>query len=1159
MLVWVALSWGVVLADGLETFDNETAPGGAYADGSFTGSTGIVWSYLQSRDATADANAYTINGSGLMLRRASSSSKVLSSPISGGIHNFSVNLKKGFTASGNRQVALYINGVLSGTSTAFDDTLVHPFNVNGIDVAGDVVIELRNTTEFQIVVDDLAWTSLTGGDDPNIVAPSSVNFGQVSPGSSSTQTIAVINSGTSQTLNVTGLTPQSGDTNRFNSPTVFPLNIPANGATSLVKFVYAPGALTGVNHSAIFHLLSNDQGNGAYPLTLTGSTAPSGLTVSNIQFVTGNTSNSPYLGQAVTVKGICTYIDSRGYILSDSGGGPWSGVYVSDLYHGPDAGDEILLDGTVGELQNLTVISNITEYTLLSVSNTLPAPVIVTTTNVRQERYECVTVCISNVTVSDDFVSSTVWQISDSFSTCEVLHDSQRRLYRYIPRVGSNLTALCGIVWQNTSNYRIQVRDDDDFVGRPVVHYALRGIVMTPGGPQTNWYVEIRDDDIISVGSSAPTVTVHQTSGIIFPGLMDTHNHQGWNSFPTLQFNNAPFGHRDEWGSDAEYSDWTGRRTTVRNHASVLDTTRYTIGKYGEILEMMSGCIAIQGMSFNIEFAHPDVGIMNIEEFPARIETDIFPWMMTASERSNLLKRVTGGGIHALLIHLSEGTDTVARAQFDTWFNWGMLTKETTIIHGVPYRTNELDKIAAVGASIVWSPKSNMKLYHGTANIPLYKSRGVNVALAPDWTASGSYNLMEEMGYAWHINQSQFSNALTARDIVDMTTINAAKACALDHRYGKVAAGYNAGLVVIENPGGDPYLALINARPKTVLLTIVDGTPRFGSSTLMTTMGFTGEAVNAWGTVKTLNLVRSHPFLTYETNSFAAITSALATAHNTLTTTGELDNEELQFLSLNLLQSGPDNIVPFVADAPLSSPINGRIFTNDKPVTLTFRNQDFWDNDSDHFKLVHRQIALVAAAQPTQVLQIVASDLTNTIANQNINFTLNYRGLHTNYLFRFLTADLSGSVRTALITSVAFTIKAAAYDQDNDDLMDAWEQQIVIANGADGINSIYDVQSTNDFDQDGFNEEQEHYTGTIPTNSGSFFEVQSTVYNPEQNQMVLQWPSASNRTYTLFGRTNLITGNRAVLFTGIPATPPVNTYTTTAPAATFYNYFIQTE
>ena len=1158
MALLAALAWpALARADGLETFDNETAPGGSYAAGSFTGNGGVVWNFAHGRDATQDGGAYAINGAGLMFGPATTS-KLYSAAISGGIHDFAVSLRKAFTGAGNRQVELFVNGVSKGASASFDDTLVHAFTVTGIDVAGDVVIELRNATSKQVVLDDLTWTSLGGGDDPNIQFTSPVAFGEIAPGAAATQWLPIVNSGTSLALNVTGLSGQSGDTNRFGTPTVFPFTIAAHGATGFIQLVYAPGAVTGAAHAAIFNVLSDDPGDGTKPVALAGSTAPSVLTVSNIQYVTGATSNSPYLGQHVPVKGICTYVDSRGYVLSDAGGGPWSGVYVDDRNHGPEVGDEIRLQGTVAENQNFTTLTNPTAYVVLSVSNALPEPITVTTTSARQERYEGVTVCISNVTVSDDFVASTTWQVSDG-ATCEVLHDSNRRLYRYVPRTGATLAALRGIVWQNASTYRLQVRDDDDFVGRPVVHYALRGLVITPDGPRTNWYVEVLDDDIVSVGPSAPAATAYETGGVIFPGLLDLHNHQGWNSFPTLQFNNAPFGHRDAWAADAEYSDWTGRRTTVRNHADVADASKFTIGKYGELLELMSGCVAIQGMSFNIEYAHPDSGIMNLEAFPARIETDIFPWQSTATERSNLLARLQGGGARADLIHLSEGTDETARAQFDTWYGWGMLSRATTIIHGVPYGTNELDKIAAAGASIVWSPKSNMKLYHGTANIPLYMARGVNIALAPDWTASGSYNLMEEMGYAWRLNQTIFSNALAARDIVAMVTSNAARACGLEQRYGRIVPGCNAGLVVIEDPGGDPYLALVNARPRTVLLTVVDGTPRFGAASLMTSMGFTGETLHAWGTVKTLNLVRSHPFLTYEAETLADLVAHLSTAHGTLTTTGELDHDELQFLALDLLQAGPDNVAPFVADAPLSAPASGSVYTNDKAVTLSFRHQDFWDNDADDADLVHRQIAVVPASNPTQVLQVVATGLTNVIANQNVNFTLNFRGLYTNFYFRFLTADLAGSVRTTLVTSVAFTVKPAAYDQDNDDLLDTWEQQIIGDNGGDGIAGIFDVQPGADYDGDGYTEEQEQYVGTVPIDAGSYFRVADVQPLPSEGKVVLQWPSASNRTYTLVLITNLLGGGRNTVAAGIPATAPLNTYTSAAPAAPASTFFVRVE
>ena len=94
-----------------------------------------------------------------MLRDAGNNSKITSSAISGGIGNFSVKLYKGFTGSGNRQVELFINGVSKGTSDTFDDYDEHIFSVTGLNISGNIIIELRNVASKQVIIDDITWTA----------------------------------------------------------------------------------------------------------------------------------------------------------------------------------------------------------------------------------------------------------------------------------------------------------------------------------------------------------------------------------------------------------------------------------------------------------------------------------------------------------------------------------------------------------------------------------------------------------------------------------------------------------------------------------------------------------------------------------------------------------------------------------------------------------------------------------------------------------------------------------------------------------------------------------------------------------------------------------------------------------------------------------------
>ncbi|WP_055434770.1 T9SS type A sorting domain-containing protein [Lacinutrix algicola] len=159
-LLLTLLISSVSFGQGLEDFTNSLATG-SYADDSFVGNDGVTWSYIHSRDANGDNNGSGINLPALMLRRVAEGSKITSSTISGGIADFSVKLYKGFTSGGDRQVELFINGTSYGLSTAFDDNTEQTFNVTGINIPGNVVIEIVNPTTKQIIIDDISWTGFS--------------------------------------------------------------------------------------------------------------------------------------------------------------------------------------------------------------------------------------------------------------------------------------------------------------------------------------------------------------------------------------------------------------------------------------------------------------------------------------------------------------------------------------------------------------------------------------------------------------------------------------------------------------------------------------------------------------------------------------------------------------------------------------------------------------------------------------------------------------------------------------------------------------------------------------------------------------------------------------------------------------------------------------
>ncbi len=163
---------GVVWAQGLETFDNFDYTDTIYIDGSFVGENGVTWNYYHVTGSVAGANDNSIDGNGMILRRSAVPSRIVSGPITGGIANFSMQMRKAYTSAGDRQLALYVNNEWVADSQIFGsptggDPTVHTFEVNGINIPGEITIEVRNIqggdVNRQVTIDNLSWTAYGSG------------------------------------------------------------------------------------------------------------------------------------------------------------------------------------------------------------------------------------------------------------------------------------------------------------------------------------------------------------------------------------------------------------------------------------------------------------------------------------------------------------------------------------------------------------------------------------------------------------------------------------------------------------------------------------------------------------------------------------------------------------------------------------------------------------------------------------------------------------------------------------------------------------------------------------------------------------------------------------------------------------------------------------
>jgi 5-methylthioadenosine/S-adenosylhomocysteine deaminase len=142
---------------------------------------------------------------------------------------------------------------------------------------------------------------------------------------------------------------------------------------------------------------------------------------------------------------------------------------------------------------------------------------------------------------------------------------------------------------------------------------------------------------------------------------------------------------------------------------------------------------------------------------------------------------------------------------------WGVLGPTVVLGHGVVLNTADIDALRRSGAHIAHCPQSAMKMALGLAPVPSLLSAGINVSLGTDGAAeNNSIDMIETMKFAALIHKlaSKDPTVLPAHQVLEMATINGAKALGLEKEIGSLEPGKKADLVLIDlnRPAMTPVL-----------------------------------------------------------------------------------------------------------------------------------------------------------------------------------------------------------------------------------------------------------------------------------------------------------------------------------------------------------------
>jgi hypothetical protein len=346
---------------------------------------------------------------------------------------------------------------------------------------------------------------------------------------------------------------------------------------------------------------------------------------------------------------------------------------------------------------------------------------------------------------------------------------------------------------------------------------------------------------------AAADATVIATNGIIFPGLIDTHNHILFDIFDETDWSPAKlYTNHNQWPNEPRYKAMVDAKQYLNGEAGSPVSIGCEMNKYGELKALIAGTTAVVGSANPANRSCYGSLARTIDQSANGLPSDriqaatIFP---STSAADSVCGNLAEGSTEAYVIHIGEGVDAPSLAE---WTKLGTVTTtdgclydpRTTVVHGTALGEPELAAVAARGMSLVWSPRSNVFLYGGgtdlakTANIPLALAKGINVSLAPDWSIGGSQNLLDELRFADQVDGAVWGDVIAPRTLVQMVTTHAARALGLGNVLGSLAPGKKADLVVVGGDRARPYEALLAATPANVRLVAVGGSALYGDAIL---------------------------------------------------------------------------------------------------------------------------------------------------------------------------------------------------------------------------------------------------------------------------------------------------------------------------------------
>ena len=321
--------------------------------------------------------------------------------------------------------------------------------------------------------------------------------------------------------------------------------------------------------------------------------------------------------------------------------------------------------------------------------------------------------------------------------------------------------------------------------------------------------INIRIDDakITEVSDSvindrATSLELAFDNAIVFPGLINSHDHLDFNLFP--QLGDKVYNNYTEWGKYIHQN----YKTEI---AQVLKIPAVLRAQWGIYKNLLCGVTTVVNHGEKLGTANDLITVFEQTHclHSVRFEKN---WRF---KLNNPLKRSLPINIHA-----GEGSDGAAADEIDQLISWNLLRKKLIGVHAVAMSAKQARKFDA----IVWCPQSNYFLLNKTAPVDML-SEHTTTLFGTDSTLTSNWNIWN------HLQTAREIGLLSDEYVYSSLTNKAADVWQLNS--GKIEAGKDADIVVAKKREGlTSYDAFFAVKPEDLLLVMHKGQVRLADETI---------------------------------------------------------------------------------------------------------------------------------------------------------------------------------------------------------------------------------------------------------------------------------------------------------------------------------------